>query len=58
MDGAPDPDLDALAGRLSAAPRLGTDELAEIVLTLAEHRDRRVIAPLIDLITSRRGRRA
>jgi hypothetical protein len=47
-------DLDQLAGRLGAAPRLGTEELAEIVLTLAEHHDRRVIAPLIDLIASRR----
>lgn len=50
-----EPDLDALADRLRDAPRLGTDELAEIVLTLAEHRDRRVIAPLIDLIASRRA---
>ncbi|HWJ64904.1 MAG TPA: hypothetical protein VNS19_23235 [Acidimicrobiales bacterium] len=48
-------DLDQLADRLSAAPQLGTDELAEIVLTLAEHHDRRVIAPLIDLIASRRA---
>jgi hypothetical protein len=47
-------DLDAMAERLREAPRLGGDELAEIVLTLAEHRDRRVIAPLIDLIASRR----
>lgn len=50
----PVPDLDAMAARLRDATRLGTDELAEIVLTLAEHRDRRVIAPLIDLIASRR----
>lgn len=49
-----DIDLDAMAGRLRDAPKLRTDELAEIVLTLAEHRDRRVIAPLIDLIASRR----
>lgn len=49
-----DVDLDQLADRLRHATQLGTDELAEIVLTLAEHRDRRVIAPLIDLIASRR----
>lgn len=48
------PDLDALAQRLRTATQLSTDELAEIVVTLAEHRDRRVIAPLIDLITSGR----
>jgi len=48
------PDLDEMAAQLRDAPRLGTDTLAEIVLTLAEHRDRRVIAPLIDLIASRR----
>ncbi|WP_421120808.1 hypothetical protein ACE2AJ_05775 [Aquihabitans daechungensis] len=47
-------DLDAMADRLRGAPQLGPDELAEIVLTLAEHRDRRVMAPLIDLIASRR----
>ncbi len=49
-----DPDLDAMAERLREAPRLGPDEVAELLLTLAEHRDRRVIAPLIDLISSRR----
>ncbi|HWJ98422.1 MAG TPA: hypothetical protein VNQ33_09700 [Acidimicrobiales bacterium] len=43
-----------MAARLRDAPRLRTDEVAELVLTLAEHRDRRVIAPLIDLIASRR----
>ena len=47
-------DLDLMAEQLRVAPQLGTDELAEIVLTLAEHRDRRVIAPLIDLISSGR----
>lgn len=47
-------DLDAMADRLREAPKLRPDELPEIVLTLAEHRDRRVIAPLIDLIASRR----
>lgn len=52
--GVDEPDLDALVARLREATSLGTDELAEIVLTLAEHRDRRVIAPLIDLIASRR----
>lgn len=54
MNGAEDVDLDAMAGRLRDAPLLGTEELAELVLTLAEHHDRRVIAPLIDLIASRR----
>ena len=49
-----EPDLDAMAQRLRDAPQLGADEVAELVLTLAEHRDRRVIAPLIDLIASRR----
>lgn len=44
-----------MADRLRDAPRLGPDEVAELVLTLAEHRDRRVIAPLIDLIASRRA---
>ncbi|MCU1368877.1 MAG: hypothetical protein JWO77_71 [Ilumatobacteraceae bacterium] len=43
-----------MAEQLRAAPRLAADRVAEIVLTLAEHRDRRVIAPLIDLIASRR----
>ena len=47
-------DLDAMAARLRDAPQLQPDELAEIVLTLAEYRDRRIIAPLIDLIASRR----
>jgi hypothetical protein len=54
MADAAEPDLDAMALRLRDAPRLGADEVAELVLTLAEHRDRRVIAPLIDLIASRR----
>ena len=49
-----DPDLDALAGRLKAAPSLPLGEVAELVVTLAEHHDRRVIAVLIDLIESRR----
>ena len=48
------PDLDAMAERLRHAPQLDPEEVAELVLTLAEHRDRRVIAPLIDLIASRR----
>ena len=43
-----------MVDRLRAAPQLSPEERAELVLTLAEHRDRRVIAPLIDLITSRR----
>lgn len=54
MEDADALDLDAAAGRLRDAPQLGPEELAELVLTLAEHRDRRVIAPLIDLIASRR----
>ena len=49
------PDLDAMVERLRDAPNLDGDEVAEIVVTLAEHRDRRVIAPLIDLIASRRA---
>jgi hypothetical protein len=50
-----EPDLDAMAERLRDAPRIDAGEVAELVLTLAEHRDRRVIAPLIDLIASRRA---
>ena len=38
-----------------SAPQLAAEARAEAVLTLAEHRDRRVIAPLIDLIASVRG---
>ena len=49
-----EPDLDALVEQLRAAPRLAPEVIDEAVLTLAEHRDRRVIAPLIDLIASRR----
>ena len=48
-------DLDAMVEQLRAAPQLDPAALDEIVLTLAEHRDRRVIGPLIDLITSRRA---
>lgn len=40
--------------QLRAAPQLDPNVRAELVLTLAEHRDRRVIAPLLDLIASRR----
>ena len=47
--------LDDMALRLRDAPSLDPDTIAELVLTLAEHRDRRVIAPLIDLLASRRG---
>jgi hypothetical protein len=50
-----EPDLDAMAERLRGAAQLDPEERAEIVLTLAEHRDRRVIGPLIDLIASRRA---
>ena len=50
-----DVDLDAMVEQLRAAPQLDAAALDEIVLTLAEHRDRRVIGPLIDLIASRRA---
>lgn len=52
---ADEPDLDAMAERLRTAAQLDADERAELVLTLAEHHDRRVIAPLIDLLASRRA---
>lgn len=55
---APDPeapDLDALALEARAVLDLAPDRAAEVVLTLAEHHDRRVIAPLIDLLVSRRA---
>ena len=47
-------ELDAAVERLREAPRLDAETIAELVLTLAEHRDRRVIGPLLDLIASRR----
>lgn len=47
-------DLDALAARVGRVLDLGPDDATEAVVTLAEHRDRRVIAPLLDLIASRR----
>lgn len=52
---AAEPDLDALAERLRTATQLEADEQAKIVLTLAERHNRRVIAPLIDLLASRRA---
>jgi hypothetical protein len=54
-DSTPDLDLDALAAEAQRANDLGPDRAAEVVLTLAEHGDRRVIAPLIDLLASRRA---
>lgn len=56
MGELPDPDLlDQAAARLARVLDLPRDEAAELVLTLAEHQDRRVVAPLIDLIASRRA---
>lgn len=49
------PDLDALAAEAQRANELAPERAAEVILTLAEHRDRRVIAPLLDLIASRRA---
>ncbi|HRW36257.1 MAG TPA: hypothetical protein P5254_01060 [Aquihabitans sp.] len=49
------PDLDALADEAARVLELGPERAAEVVLTLAEHHDRRVIAPLIDLLASRRA---
>ena len=55
MDDAPAPDLDALAAFLDAGGPSTSDLTVEAVVTLAEHRDRRVIAPLIDLLASGRA---
>ncbi len=49
------PDLDALAAEASHVLDLPSERAAEVVVTLAEHHDRRVIAPLIDLLASRRA---
>lgn len=49
------PDLDQMAAQLADAPSLAPETRTELVVTLAEHRDRRVIEPLIDLLTSNRG---
>jgi hypothetical protein len=49
------PDLDARAARLGELLQLDPDDATEIVVTLAEHHDRRVIAPMLDLIASRRA---
>ncbi|MCB0960170.1 MAG: hypothetical protein KDB04_11695 [Acidimicrobiales bacterium] len=50
-----DLDLDALAEEASRILDLSPGRASEVVLTLAEHHDRRVIAPLIDLLASRRA---
>lgn len=56
MGELPDPDvLDEAAARLARVLDLPPEEAAELVVTLAEHHDRRVVAPLIDLIASRRA---
>lgn len=56
MSDLPDPDvLDDAAARLRRVLDLPRDEATELVVTLAEHHDRRVIAPLLDLIASRRA---
>jgi hypothetical protein len=49
------PDLDALAAELDALLDLPGERADEVIVTLAEHHDRRVIAPLIDLLTSGRA---
>lgn len=60
-DAAPDPaveadvDLDELAARARRVLELPVDEATEVIVTLAEHRDRRVVEPLIDLLASRRA---
>jgi hypothetical protein len=48
-------DLDALAAQLERILDLDPDDATEVVVTLAEHHDRRVIAPLIDLLASGRA---
>lgn len=52
---APSPDLDALATEAGRVLELDRARAAEVVVTLAEHHDRRVIPPLIDLLASRRA---
>ncbi|MCB0962783.1 MAG: hypothetical protein KDA98_05665 [Acidimicrobiales bacterium] len=54
-DDAPEPDLDALAAFLAAGEPSVSDLTIEAVVTLAEHRDRRVVGPIIDLLTSGRA---
>jgi hypothetical protein len=49
------PDLDALAAELDAVLDLPGERADEVIVTLAEHDDRRVIAPLIDLLVSGRA---
>ena len=48
-------DLDALAAKVTHILDLDPDEATEAVVTLAEFHDRRAIAPLLDLIASRRA---
>ncbi|MFN8019140.1 MAG: hypothetical protein U0P45_13600 [Acidimicrobiales bacterium] len=48
-------DLDALAAKAGHVLDLDVDEATEAVVTLAEFHDRRAIAPLLDLIASRRA---
>lgn len=50
-----EPDLDSLAAFLGAGDPSTSDLTIEAVVTLAEHRDRRVIGPIIDLLTSGRA---
>jgi hypothetical protein len=50
-----DVDLDALARAAEAILDLDADEATRTVVTLAEFHDRRVIAPLLDLLASRRA---
>jgi len=48
-------ELDALAAQLDTILELDRDLATEVVVTLAEHHDRRVIAPLLDLLASGRA---
>jgi hypothetical protein len=48
-------DLDALALEARSVLDLDRERAAEVIVTLAEHGDRRVIAPLLDLLASRRA---
>lgn len=54
--GSVDPvDLDALALEAQRVLELDPDRATYVVVTLAEHHDRRVMAPLLDLLASRRA---
>ncbi len=56
MEPIPDPDaIEELVSRLGRILDLPRAEATEVVVTLAEHGDRRVIPPLIDLVASRRA---